>query len=142
MSTSDLRGKPNRLPQFISWFLVVVCAVIIFLLSSVPGTSYPKHPEALNVVAHFLLYMVFAILVANALGYSKMALWKVALITIAIVSLYGVSDEVHQFFVPFRNADIMDWLVDTIGASVGAILTIFYLSSKQVTRSRKRDQKR
>jgi VanZ family protein len=29
--------------------------------------------------------------------------------------LYGLSDEVHQIWVPGRSADILDWLVDGLG---------------------------
>ncbi|MFR0868308.1 MAG: VanZ family protein [Adlercreutzia sp.] len=36
-----------------------------------------------------------------------------AFIAIACASLYGVSDEVHQLFVPERMCDPVDWMVDT-----------------------------
>jgi len=139
MPASDLREKPKILPRILAWILVAIWAALIFVLSSIPGTSYPEHPEPLNVVAHFVLYMIFGILLTRALGYSKMALWKVAIIAIVIASLYGVSDEFHQFYVEYRNMDPMDWVVDTLGAITGAIITIFYLSSKKVSRSRKKD---
>ena len=37
-------------------------------------------------------------------------------------SLYGISDEIHQIFVPGRTADPIDWLVDTCGAALGAFI--------------------
>ncbi|MFQ9741932.1 MAG: VanZ family protein [Slackia sp.] len=39
-----------------------------------------------------------------------------------IASLYGVTDEIHQIFVPTRSCDPADWAVDTVAAIVGAIL--------------------
>jgi VanZ family protein len=36
-------------------------------------------------------------------------------------ALYGVSDEVHQMFVPPRTADPYDLLADVLGACAGAI---------------------
>ena len=39
----------------------------------------------------------------------------------AAASFYGVSDEVHQAFVPFRTATWLDWLADTAGGVVGAL---------------------
>ncbi|MDX8412805.1 MAG: VanZ family protein [Mariprofundales bacterium] len=36
-------------------------------------------------------------------------------------SLYGISDEWHQSFIPGRDADPFDWLADTIGGCAGAI---------------------
>ena len=139
MPDSGIREKPKKLPRIIAWVLVVLWAALIFFLSSIPGTGFPSYPEPLNVVAHFVLYMVLGILLTRALGYSKMPLWKVALIAIAIASLYGVSDEFPQHYVPDRIMDPMDWVVDTLGAITGAIVTIFYLSSKKVSRSRKKD---
>ena len=141
MPSSGLREKPKKQPRIIAWVLVVAWAALIFVLSSIPGTSYPSHPEAMNVVAHFVLYMVLGVLLTVALGHTKMALWKVALIAIAIASLYGASDEFHQLFTPFRNCDPMDWLVDTVAGTGGAALAVFYISAKRVSRSRRKDSK-
>jgi VanZ family protein len=33
-------------------------------------------------------------------------------------SLYGISDELHQSFVPGRTPDVHDWIADTWGAAV------------------------
>ena len=36
--------------------------------------------------------------------------------TLLFCSLYGLGDEWHQSFVPGRNASLLDWLADTVGA--------------------------
>lgn len=41
---------------------------------------------------------------------------------VAAASLYGVTDEIHQLFVPGRFCDPADWLVDTLGALTGALI--------------------
>ena len=41
------------------------------------------------------------------------------LVAIVISSLYGVSDEYHQLFVPGRTFDVFDMLADAIGSVVG-----------------------
>ncbi|MCL2632499.1 MAG: VanZ family protein, partial [Coriobacteriia bacterium] len=61
-------------------------------------------------------------------------------IAIIIASLYGVSDEVHQYFVPTRHADPVDWMFDTIGALLGASIAVFVISARTVKRSRERDR--
>lgn len=41
---------------------------------------------------------------------------------VVIASLYGITDEFHQEFVPGRMADPVDWIVDTCGSAFGALL--------------------
>ena len=43
------------------------------------------------------------------------------LFAIVTASIYGITDEVHQFFVPLRESSWLDWLADTAGATVGAL---------------------
>jgi hypothetical protein len=47
--------------------------------------------------------------------------WGIALAFLA-GHLYGASDEVHQMFVPEREADFLDMATDGLGAWVGASL--------------------
>ena len=41
---------------------------------------------------------------------------------IILSSLYGISDEIHQHYVPYRDADIMDALADIIGSIFGVYI--------------------
>ena len=50
-------------------------------------------------------------------GYRYIGLW--ALIT---ATLYGLSDEIHQIFVPGRQFCIYDLLADAIGAIMGVLI--------------------
>lgn len=45
---------------------------------------------------------------------------KALVCAILCASFYGVSDEIHQYFVPSRSCDPVDWMIDTIGATCGA----------------------
>jgi VanZ family protein len=143
MAKSELREQPKKMPRIISWVLVVALAALIFLLSSIPGSALlPGHPELLNVLAHGCLYALLGFLIAHALGYSKLALWKVVVIAVVLASLYGASDELHQYFVDGRFCDVWDWVTDTVGATVGSIVAVLVISAKIVSRSRKRDAER
>jgi VanZ family protein len=53
--------------------------------------------------------------------------------------LYGGSDEIHQLFVEGRSADPVDWATDTVGALIGAIGMVWFISAQKVKRSRERD---
>ena len=57
------------------------------------------------------------------------------MITLSILcsSLYGISDELHQHFVPFRNADLMDALADIIGSVWGVyVYKLFIIKSAKI----------
>jgi len=139
VSPSDLKEKPRNTRRIIAGIAAVAWAALVFIASAIPGNDYPPHPEPLNIVAHFCLYLMFAVLLTLAFNGPKRALWISALIALVVASLYGISDEVHQLFVPGRSSDPMDWLVDTTGALVGATATIWLLSARKVKKSRARD---
>ena len=48
------------------------------------------------------------------------------LIVVAIVSIYGIIDEIHQSFVPGRFCSVFDWIADTLGAGMGVAFRICY----------------
>jgi VanZ family protein len=58
--------------------------------------------------------------VFRALSGEGLARRACLLLTLAIVSAYGASDEWHQSFVPMRSSDVNDWLVDILGGAIGA----------------------
>ncbi len=47
---------------------------------------------------------------------------RLPLLATVFASLYGISDEFHQVFVPQRSCDPADWAVDTIAALIGALV--------------------
>ncbi|UTY25155.1 hypothetical protein E4N78_07050 [Treponema denticola] len=62
---------------------------------------------------------------------------KYVLLVICITVLYGLSDEIHQYFVPNRSSSVYDLLADALGAflAVGLRLLLinnFYLKRKNV----------
>lgn len=42
-------------------------------------------------------------------------------LAVVLASAYGITDEIHQIFVPGRMCDPLDWAVDTAGAALGAV---------------------
>lgn len=94
----------------------VVWMAVIFRLSSLTGSSVPGR---FSVLGHFVVYAVLGALYVRALP-STLPIGRRILVAVALASLYGVTDEYHQSFVPGRMPDIADWAVDTIGATAGA----------------------
>ena len=105
------------------WVPVCGYAGLIFYLSaqSHPETRLPFVIHFSDKVLHVAEYAVLGALCYRALRGSGYDSWRQQAIPAAILlaSLYGVTDEVHQAFVPFRDSSWLDWLADTAGASLG-----------------------
>ena len=71
--------------------------------------------------SHFLIYLVLGILSMGAVRQSRIYGIKGVVVTLLFCSLYAISDEVHQLFVPGRGAQISDVFIDIAGASVGIL---------------------
>ncbi len=91
----------------------------IFFVSNMHVAPLPE--EVSDKTAHLWAYAGLAVLAVRALGGGlpcRVAM-RVALIAFAIAAVYGISDELHQRFVPGRSADLFDWVADASGAVVG-----------------------
>ena len=106
----------------ISWLLVALWAGVIFYASTRPGSTIPG---GFSVEGHLGEYFVFGVLLAAAFGDTRPTV-RTVLIAIAVASLYGVTDELHQHFTPGRTPDPVDWALDTIGATAGAFAALMW----------------
>ena len=102
------------------WGPVVVYLAFIFTLSSIAHP--PELPAGSDKHLHALLYSGLGFLLARALagGLDRTVTLTVAISTTILAALYGVSDELHQYFVPPRQVELLDVVADTIGAGVAA----------------------
>jgi len=115
-----LRGLGARHRGFGSvarlWLPVVVWAAVIFAFSSVPdlGTGLGGWDLLLRKAAHIVEFGVLGALFARAIGRPGLA--------VALGTLYAVSDELHQSFVPGREGSAVGMGIDTIGVLGGVVL--------------------
>ena len=98
----------------------VALMALIFYLSAQQSVG-PSQP-LLRDAGHFSQYALLAALWAWALA---PALGRRALLAAAAISMaYALSDEIHQSFVPGRDADPLDVVIDWCGIAVAlAVLT-------------------
>lgn len=98
----------------------VAWMVIIFYLSS---QSTVPNPPGLSVsfaaiVGHIVTFGMLALLLLYGLsGFVSVRAWHYVL-AFALTLAYGLGDEIHQSFVPGRNATIFDTVMDAVGASL------------------------
>jgi len=90
---------------------------------SLSGTENPATPGGIpyfDKLAHFCVYGLLASLLFRLVPrISRNA--RSALVVILAVSVFGLSDEIHQAFTPGRSVEFADWVADTLGAIVAVV---------------------
>jgi VanZ family protein len=109
---------------FLYWFPVLIYCLLIFTQSSrLSLESLPDLPH-MDKLLHFAGYGLLSILFLRAYRTLPMKNYPGLMVTLSILSsfLYGISDEIHQYYVPGRNSDLMDVLADLLGSVFGVLL--------------------
>lgn len=121
-----------RLLLLIAPFLYMI---LIFILSSLPSDAIVNTPfswdrafkESLHLIEFGILYGLWVLffLVQGKLSP------KTSFLSAVIAIAYGFSDELHQYFVPYRSATVIDLVKDTIGVLVlYTIVKVSYFGEK------------
>lgn len=137
------KATSRRIVVILSWVAVAAVAALIFFMSAKDGTTLDTdsgiitmlkdwlasaaaallgHPVDVSPIGHFAEFFLFGSVLVNALRW-HMPLKRAVLAAILLASAYGITDEIHQIFVPMRSCDPADWAVDTVAALIGALVT-------------------
>ena len=111
------------------WLPLLIYCFLIFIQSSCPA---PENIQSLSLpyIDKFIHCAVYAILGMLFFRVFRIQRFKeninmVIALSILSSSLYGMSDEIHQYFVPCRDADIMDFFADVMGSICGVYIFKF-----------------
>ena len=101
----------------------------IFWLSAIPGDALPLPDFRFSdKLAHFLAYALLGVLIAARAPIRERLRGREAAAPrfdwpgAAIGILYGVSDEIHQLYVPMRLFSVSDAAADAMGVVAGVAL--------------------
>jgi VanZ family protein len=109
-------------PRWVYWLPAAAWAVVIFVLSSIsrlpapPGGLTDKHAHAITFGV-----LTLACLYGLTAGHWRRVGVSTVVLAIALAVAYGVTDELHQAFVPGRTADLADVAADAVGAVVAGL---------------------
>lgn len=154
----SLKEKLGDSQVALRWLVVALWAVFIFFMSSRDAAQLSEgffeqvkqvlamalnallgyHEDPVSPFCHFCEYMVLGVLLANAMRAHTRSLRTACLAGIAIASAYGITDEIHQLFVPGRFCDPADWMVDTCGAALGALVLYVLVRSRRCASGREK----
>jgi VanZ family protein len=103
------------------WLPLLAWMGIIFYLSSCPSLPGPPEPWInllLKKGGHFCVYGVLAFLWWRVLSRGRPRAWTPLLGALVLTTLYAISDEYHQSFVPGRQPRVVDVVIDASGAAI------------------------
>jgi len=131
-STRARSAAGDRRHRWRPWVPAVVYAAAIFVQSAFPSPGVLHAINHIDLAFHGLGYSVLGLLVARAMAAqsgtgSRWILWLAAA---GITAAYGISDEIHQAFVPGRQCDGWDMLADAVGGILGAGIWIRFHGRK------------
>jgi VanZ family protein len=105
----------------VAWLPAIIWMGLIFYLSARSRPLEQAPFPALSYVAHFCEYAVLAFLffwAQLARGSWKGKLRLSLAISFVLSAFFAASDEYHQSFVPGRDASLLDFAADAVGAAV------------------------
>jgi len=114
--------RSSRILQATRWLPAILWMSFLFYLSNQAAPLERVASDVDPFVAHVAVYSILGFLLHAALaGHNSAApRWVPLSIAFALAVLYGVSDEIHQAYVPGRVASELDLVADAIGAAIGA----------------------
>jgi len=116
-----MRAKPI-LRGLIPWLPAVVIMGLIFAASSTPSWKVPDFGSldlSVKKIGHIMAYAALALAFLRGLRNPNPSGRAIAL---ALCAIFAVTDEIHQSFVPGRNAAWYDVVIDSGGAWAGLLL--------------------
>ena len=114
------------------WLPLIAYCLLIYIQSAHPSPEELPSFKLMDKILHFVAYGVMGILFYRAYQTLRIRNQLQLLVFLSIVSasLYGVSDEIHQYFVPDRHAAFSDVIADILGAVCGVYLYRVWVSKK------------
>jgi VanZ family protein len=115
--------NPGWFRLILRWGPALVLMAIIFLLSASPSdemVNFGSYDFLFKKGAHMVGYGMLALAFLRGLGYQRK---NHIIIVLLLVFLYAASDELHQSFVPGRNASSVDVLIDVVGAALALLVS-------------------
>jgi glycopeptide antibiotics resistance protein len=118
---------------FLTWFIVLIIASIIFYFSSLTATQTAGvGGNTYSIFYHFFAFFFLCFFLFMAIAKKHMKIRYTIITGIILSFLYAVSDEFHQLFVPGRAFSFFDILTNSTGILFASVLYMVSLYSRKV----------
>lgn len=96
-------------------------------ISSTEDRSVLKLQRIIRKWAHFIVYFILGVLITLSVTAYKYLSIKGYLIAWGICTFYGITDEIHQYFIPGRGPLVSDVILDSIGSLTGVFICLLII---------------
>lgn len=117
----------------------ILWAIFIYIICTLDFKSSNNHSTIIGIrldkIAHFGLFLILSFTLcwgrAQQIKISK----RFVILVFILSTVYGLMIEICQhYFTTTRQADIFDWIADSIGAICGIVLYLFVLKLKNLAK--------
>jgi VanZ family protein len=114
--------------------MTLAYCVLIYFQSGRPSPEMIPEIPHIDKLLHFGAYAILAVLFFRTFESLPMnnSLKVVMILGIISSALYGITDEIHQHYVPYRDSDILDAVADTLGSITGVFVYRYLLKRYRV----------
>lgn len=110
------------------WLPPLVYMAAIFAFSAEQDPLPPITHTVWDKLLHVVEYGLLAVLLSRAFLGERLSTREALVWGLLAASVYAATDELHQWLVPGRFADVRDWMADTVGAAAGAAAYVWGVS--------------
>jgi len=134
--------EDTKITHFIKyWLPVYLYLLLIVIMSSLSKPPVPKLKFfEIDKLYHLIEYGILSFLSLRAFMNSprKILSSDAVFFTVLTTVVFGLTDEIHQAFVPGRSSNIADWVFDSLGAVAGVLALKLWLKIYAKIRTRRR----
>jgi VanZ family protein len=129
----EASNEPPRMRRFLSLDApALLYVIIVFVLGSARELPQP-HVANWDKFEHAAGFALMQVVLARALaGRSTLGSGKRLVLAAVLASALGALLEVYQMALPWRSADVRDWMADTIGVVIAAAFSWWWMRRRVV----------
>ncbi len=115
---TNLSEDKMKTKIILGWTVTISYMALIFYFSSLSKPIKYELPYGVDKVIHLIEYAILGFLIGYSLKNSGIR--RYVLVGWIAASICGITDEIHQSFVPMRDASVFDVFADGLGSFAGA----------------------
>ncbi len=104
------------------YFPALLWAAFLLVVGGRSDVPTPTTDLPIDKVGHFVMYTLLGALLGW--GWKRGPRRTAPLLVLIPAFALGALDELHQYTVPSRSAEVADWVADVAGSSIGFLLVV------------------